>query len=499
MLVNGSRKSFIFALAFVSGAAFWAYQLLWTLRLALVFGHTAIATTTEFAAFAGALAIGTWIWGHVADRHPQSLLRIFAIWEAAAGLYAIANLWIVRGIEWAYASIYSSTADHAILFAAVHFFLIAVAILPPTILMAGSLPLLGNLLASTRRRIVASAGAVYGWIMLGAAAGTAATIYGLLPAVGLKVSVLLTAGTSVLVGIAAFTVEKLSIERTAEPNRVAPLRGAANASRDSATTLLILAGFALSGLAATALADGWARLLGMAMGSSIYVHGSLIVAVLAALGMGSVFYCRKERTTEEHRLRFAALECGVAFTGALSMVTLTRIPLLFLRFSPLFRKAFGWKSIYENANFVFAWPYFRGAMDERLLKGQDDHRRARPQLAKDGGLRQLCPELGRHRERAQGQCCTRTVAGIAGAQSRAVGAGDFSKAEISRVHDPASRGARWAGPAHAANRRSVWITGPSGGQVPAALRARQRGPLPGVQPSLITGACSSSDWTVPSV
>jgi hypothetical protein len=52
-------------------------------------------------------------------------------------------------------------------------------------------------------------------------------------------------------------------------------------------------------------------------------------------------------------------------------------------------------------------------------------------------------------------------------------------------------------PAHAANRRSVWITGPSGRfretSAPGNAAHAQR------SARLITGACSSSDWTVPSV
>jgi hypothetical protein len=52
---------------------------------------------------------------------------------------------------------------------------------------------------------------------------------------------------------------------------------------------------------------------------------------------------------------------------------------------------------------------------------------------------------------------------------------------------PISSGGAWPRslpycPADAANRRSVWITGPSGGWVPGALCARQCGPCPAFSP-----------------
>ena len=52
-------------------------------------------------------------------------------------------------------------------------------------------------------------------------------------------------------------------------------------------------------------------------------------------------------------------------------------------------------------------------------------------------------------------------------------------------------------PVPAAHRRSVWITGPSGGWVPGEPLAMR--PMPAVQARLIVGACSSSEWTVASV
>jgi spermidine synthase len=52
----------LLAMAFISGAASLIYQIVWMRRLALVFGHTTLATSTVLAAFLAGLAIGTFLW-----------------------------------------------------------------------------------------------------------------------------------------------------------------------------------------------------------------------------------------------------------------------------------------------------------------------------------------------------------------------------------------------------------------------------------------------------
>ena len=103
--------------------------------------------------------------------------------------------------------------------------------------------------------------------------------------------------------------------------------------------MLILIGFAASGFAATTFEVSWTRLLAMVMGSSVYAFGTLVVVVLAGLGIGSAVYSLTLRTAtvEEHRRWFAILEFLIAFTGGSLVDYLPRIPFLFIRYFPLFR------------------------------------------------------------------------------------------------------------------------------------------------------------------
>ena len=318
-----------------------AYPVLWMRRLAPVFGDTALASGTVLAVFLCGVAIGSWVWGRVADRRPQSTLITLAAIEIATGLYGFASLWLFGGIEWMYLAAYPSLGDSTTLLASMRFLLSTLAILPPALPIGGFLPLLARRMASSSGS-ARSTGAVYGWNTLGAAACAAAMTYGLLPAVGVASFVALVATLNILVGAAAFAmdrwIERETRQRTAGGSMPS---GVMEDSSDPGVALLILSAFAASGFALAALGLGWARLLAMIMGTSVYAYGTLATIVLFGLGIGGALYGRAERTIEGHQRRFAAIECLIAFTAALSMAILPRIPALFVRFLPLFRSTFG--------------------------------------------------------------------------------------------------------------------------------------------------------------
>ena len=309
-------------------------------RLALVFGSTTLATSTVLAAFPRGIGGGYWIWGRLADSRPQSALAAFAGAEIATGLYGFASLLVFRIVQAMYLAVYPPLANHASLFTGLQFFLSALAILLPTILMGASLPLLARLRVSHASGLVGSAGGVYGWNTMGAACGAAATTYGLLPTLGLSSTIDLAAATNILVGASA--IYMLWRKWAAAPAADGLTPSAATEASGGVIEILILIGFAASGFAATTFEVSWTRLLAMVMGSSVYAFGTLVVIVLAGLGIGSAIYSflLRRATSDEHRRWFAILEFLIAFTAAGSLIILPRIPFWFIRYFPLFKDAF---------------------------------------------------------------------------------------------------------------------------------------------------------------
>jgi spermidine synthase len=339
--MKAAAKPFILIAAGASGAASLMYLQVWMRRSVLVFGGTMPMTAAVTLTFVAGLAIGTWTWGRWADRRPHSALTAFAAIQLATGLYGFASLWIFHGVEALYLAAYPLLTNHTNLLAITQLMLSALAVAPPAILMGGSLPLLARRLISSDSGFVSSIGSVYAWNALGAAAGGAAMTYGLLPAVGLTYTGVLAAAVNVLLGIAAFSAELRTRRHPAPPTAASLTFGATGDPSDRIAEFLILIGFGVSAAAVTTLEISCARLIAMVMGSSVYVHGASVVVALAGMGIGAALYGRLQQTTEAHQRWLAVLEFLIAFTAALSMIFLSRMPFLFARFFPLLRDSFG--------------------------------------------------------------------------------------------------------------------------------------------------------------
>ena len=61
---------------FLTGASGLVYQVLWSRYLGLLLGSSAVAIVVVLAAFMGGLAIGSWVFGKLADR-PISRLTLY--------------------------------------------------------------------------------------------------------------------------------------------------------------------------------------------------------------------------------------------------------------------------------------------------------------------------------------------------------------------------------------------------------------------------------------
>jgi len=349
---------FLQSLAVASGAASLVYQVAWMRRLVLVFGSTTLATSTVLAAFLGGLAVGAWFWGRVADRRPSAALGVYGLVEAGIGLYALASPLVFHAAQALYLGLYPVVAGRPGAFVGVQFVLSVLVILLPAALMGGTLPLLVRYV-TTGGAMIRGVGGLYGWNTAGAAVGAALATYGLLPVLGLSGAVRAAAALNLLVGAAALLLDSRrrragGTQKVAQPAaegaaaRAAGRAGPAGAPSpadepDGAVVVIVLQGFALSGLAAIVYEVAWSRLLAMVMGSSVYAFGTLVVVVLAGLAIGSGLYGRiRTTTTQGHLMAFAVLETCIAAGAAVSLLIIPRLPFVYQRLLPIFKDSFAW-------------------------------------------------------------------------------------------------------------------------------------------------------------
>ena len=140
--------SAVLALFFVSGACGLVYEIIWTRLLRLVMGNTLFSITTVLCAFMGGLAAGSYLAGRFIDRRHDPL-RVYAVLEAAVGVYCLLLPGIIHLAEPLYRIIYRDYHNAYILFGLIRFLFCGAILLVPATLHggdpAGAQPVRGSL------------------------------------------------------------------------------------------------------------------------------------------------------------------------------------------------------------------------------------------------------------------------------------------------------------------------------------------------------------------
>lgn len=251
---------------FLSGAAALVYETVWLRMLTRAFGVTAHAAAALVALFMGGLALGA----ALSRRLPaRSWPRVYAALEAAAALSAVAGTAAVLRLP----ELVSSLGASAPLSPWTRALLAAPAVLPSTILLGATLPVLA--------RGVESAGAVswlsrlYAVNALGACAGTLAAAFVLIGALGEKATV----GFAVALNLAA-----AGLALTVPAGRAPASAPVVPAGRAPWRAMAL---YGVSGFCALGYEVLWARQLTPLLGNSVYAFALLLCAYLLGLAAGS--------------------------------------------------------------------------------------------------------------------------------------------------------------------------------------------------------------------
>ena len=133
--------------------------------------------------FFGGLALGSWLFGRLVDRHHAAGLRWYGWLEIGVGLFALLSLPLFDVIQRIYIPIYQASghSQEALVGAT---FLCAVAILlVPTTLLGATFPVLSRFMIRTTEERGVKIASLYGINTAGAMAGVLAVYYIGLPCV----------------------------------------------------------------------------------------------------------------------------------------------------------------------------------------------------------------------------------------------------------------------------------------------------------------------------
>jgi predicted membrane-bound spermidine synthase len=289
-----SANAAVSILIFLSGATGLVYEVVWAKQLALVLGGTALAQTAVLGLFLAGLAAGNALFGPIVDRSP-SPLRLYAKLE-----FAIAALGALSPLLLRYCD---------------GFFGAALVLLPPTVLMGGTLPALTRWRVRGLEGLRPGLGLLYGLNSGGAVLGALGAGFVLVPEFGLDTPLLGTAAVNLAIGIAALRVDdpKTAPLGTAETQDAAPIDRA------------VLPAVFLAGAASLVYEIAWIRILALSLGASAYAFSLMLSAFITGITLGS-FWAARSKTRLEAGAGFALSQLGVVAAVAVCALLYERLP-----------------------------------------------------------------------------------------------------------------------------------------------------------------------------
>lgn len=262
-----------------SGCAALIYEIVWFQLLEFVIGSSAVSLGLLLAVYMGGLCLGSLALPRLASesRHP---LRVYALLEAGVGIF---GLLVYFGMP-AVTRIYAAHVGHGLIGLILRGAVCAVCLLPPTVLMGGTLPAISRWVESGAKG-VSWLGLLYGANTAGAVAGCLAAGFYVLRVYDAAVATCVAAGINAAAAVGALGLAALAPYRPSLRDKHETL--ARKAGADGPPSWPAYAVIGLSGLSALGAEVIWTRLVSLMLGGTVYAFSIILAVFLAGLAAGS--------------------------------------------------------------------------------------------------------------------------------------------------------------------------------------------------------------------
>ncbi len=315
------------ALFVFSGATSLVYQVTWMRVLSLFFGSDVYAAAITVSVFMGGLSLGSWIVGRIGDnlRHP---FAAYGFCEIGIAFLALAFPYLLNGFEDTYREIYRAHFEtRPALYHGFRLLVVAAAILPPTILMGATLPLIVRQFAGQPDVLGLRVGTFYAVNTMGALIGTIGAGFILIPMLGVAVTTYTAIIANFIIGIVAFGLAFAVTPPDAGGSSLSPEPGIRSTKGDQNWRIIVV--IALSGIAALALEVVWMRVLVQSFGATVHAFAIMLASFLFGIFYGSARAGHKvDKISDPTRLLFRIEVWLAVAVAALALVTYV-IPGLF--------------------------------------------------------------------------------------------------------------------------------------------------------------------------
>ncbi|HEY3517412.1 MAG TPA: fused MFS/spermidine synthase [Gammaproteobacteria bacterium] len=299
----------LLALFAASGCAALIYQVVWLERLALAIGSSAPSLGVVLATFMGGLGVGSLL---ASRASPPSPLRRYALIELALGVLGLVTLATIPLLGGAYAALAGGGAWSL----GVRLLVAAVVLLPATMLMGATLPIVAAF-AGLGPRGAARLGWLYAANTVGGVLGTVVAAFYLLRVHDAHVATYVAVALNV--GVAA--VAALLARRHA-PAPAAAVEAPPRTTRVSGVGAIYGAA-AVSGMTALAAEVLWTRHLSLLLGGTVYTFALILAVLLLGIGIGSAAGAAAGKRVDP-RIALASCQALLAIAMAAGTYALAR-------------------------------------------------------------------------------------------------------------------------------------------------------------------------------
>jgi spermidine synthase len=277
------RPILVFLLA-ASGCAALIYETVWFQLLQLVIGSSGVSLGLLLAAYMGGLCAGSiLIARYVSPRiHP---LKVYALLEVGIGILGLAVLFAVPLVS----RVYLTGFTEGLTGLALRGIVAGICLLPPTLLMGGSLPAIARWIETTPEG-VSWLGLLYSGNIAGAVFGSLLSGFYLLRIYDMAVATYVAVAINLVLGLASFALSTSAAYTVGETSKASK-----RITRVKRVGWIYLA-IGISGLAALGAEVVWTRLLSLLLGGTVYTFSIILAVFLAGLWLGSsagAFVARK--------------------------------------------------------------------------------------------------------------------------------------------------------------------------------------------------------------
>ncbi len=335
--------SLIYWLFFASGAAGLIYEIVWMRMLTRILGVTVLAYTIVLTTFMLGLAVGGWWFGRRIDRAGRPL-RVYAALEAGIAVWALMLPAVLALATVVFSSAAPNLAGAPILIHVVRGTLAFGALLVPTILMGGTLPVLSKFLVERERELGHKVGSLYAVNTFGAIIGAGAAGFVLIGTIGESRTTLIAVALNLIAAGGALVMSRTraATEQATRADTAAASSAEASAQTSGDMGLLVLLIAAITGATMLAYEVLWTRTAVLLLANTTYSFSLMLLAFLGGIAVGSAVAAACLRALQPSRAaRWRVLAALQVLIGIVALVSLASVVPVVGMVLPIWMKAAG--------------------------------------------------------------------------------------------------------------------------------------------------------------